>query len=297
MSNMPLVSVVIPCYNHERYVQECIQSVIDQTYQNIELIIIDDGSRDHSVEKINQLIEKCKNRFVRFEFRYRENKGLSKTLNEAIDWCRGKYFCAIASDDKMLPYKTELQVQFLETHTDVVAVFGGINQIDDDSQVVRTIYPKSHYYVFDEIARFEHTLPAPTQMLRLDALRKIGKYHPEIRLEDWYSYLKLTQDGSTIAVIGDIICDYRRHEKNTSKNMNLMMEKIDIIKLVTKDYDKYLGDIYLSISSDAAAFDKKKSFGYLVQSVLKEPKIIFRKRFPIVLIKNILPYGFMKENR
>lgn len=297
MSSMPLVSVVIPCYNHEKYVQDCIQSVINQTYQNIELIIIDDGSRDHSVEKIKHLIERCNNRFIRFEFRYRENKGLSRTLNEAIDWCNGKYFCAIASDDKMLPHKTELQVQFLESHMDIVAVFGGINQIDDDSKIIRTIYPQMQHYGFDEIARFEHTLPAPTQMLRLDALRRVGKYNPEVRLEDWYSYLKLTQDGSKIGVIRNIICDYRRHEKNTSKNMSLMLEKIDIIKLVTGDYDKYLGDIYLSISSDSAAFDKKKSWDYLIKSIIKDPTIIFRKRFPIVCVKNILPYGFMKENR
>ena len=56
MNDQPLVSVVIPCYNHEQFVQDCIQSVIDQTYQNIELIIIDDGSKDNSVEKIKELM-------------------------------------------------------------------------------------------------------------------------------------------------------------------------------------------------------------------------------------------------
>lgn len=294
---MPLVSVVIPCYNHEKYVQDCIQSVIKQTYRSIELIIIDDGSKDNSVQKIQEMITKCQERFVRFEFRYRGNKGLSRTLNEAIDWCRGKYFCAIASDDKMLPAKTELQVQFLENHLDVVAVFGGINQINDNSEIVRAINPKAQYYVFDEIARFEHTLPAPTQMLRLEPLIKVGKYNPDIRLEDWYSYLKLTQDGSKIGVLEDIVCDYRRHEHNSSKNMGLMLEKIDIIKLVSRDYDKYLGSIYLSISSDSAAFDKIMSFNYLIRSIVKDPKILFRKRFLIVFIKNMLPYNFMKENR
>ena len=84
MVNMPLVSIAIPSYNHEIYVQECIRSVIDQDYRNIELIIIDDGSTDNSVEKIEELIPLCKKRFVRFEFLCRENKGLSATLNEAI---------------------------------------------------------------------------------------------------------------------------------------------------------------------------------------------------------------------
>ena len=109
-----MVSVVIPCYNHENFVQDSIQSVIDQTYQNIELIIIDDGSKDGSVEKIQEMIPACQERFIRFEFRHRLNKGLSATLNEALEWCQGIYYSAIASDDMMLPEKTKLQVEFLK---------------------------------------------------------------------------------------------------------------------------------------------------------------------------------------
>ena len=108
-SNQPLVSVAIPCYNHERFVQDSIQSIIDQTYQNIELIIIDDGSRDGSVEKIKEMIPACQERFVRFEFRHRPNKGLSATLNEALEWCEGKYFSALASDDIVLKNKIDKQ--------------------------------------------------------------------------------------------------------------------------------------------------------------------------------------------
>lgn len=83
----PLVSIVIPCYNHEKYVQESIQSVIEQDYDNIELIIIDDGSSDNSVTKIKEMIQVCQKRFKRFEFRHRPNKGLCATLNEALAWC------------------------------------------------------------------------------------------------------------------------------------------------------------------------------------------------------------------
>lgn len=84
MNQKPLVSVVIPCYNHENYVQECIKSAIEQDYENIELIIIDDGSKDESVNKIQELVPGCEKRFCRFEFRTRPNKGLCKTLNEAL---------------------------------------------------------------------------------------------------------------------------------------------------------------------------------------------------------------------
>jgi len=121
----PLVSVVIPCYNHEKHVQECIQSIIDQDYQNIELIIIDDGSKDGSVGKIEEMILGCKVRFKRFEFRHRENVGLSSTLNEAIDWCEGGYFSPIASDDVLENNKISALTLLASEELNIAAVFGG----------------------------------------------------------------------------------------------------------------------------------------------------------------------------
>ena len=112
-SNQPLVSVVIPCYNHENFVQDSIQSVINQTYQNIELIIIDDGSKDGSVEKIQEMIPACQERFVRFEFRYRPNKGLSATLNEALEWCEGDFVSFLSSDDYYHKDKIFFQANYL----------------------------------------------------------------------------------------------------------------------------------------------------------------------------------------
>ncbi|MEX3718054.1 glycosyltransferase family 2 protein [Acinetobacter baumannii] len=144
MNKQPLVSIVIPCYNHANFVQDCIQSVIAQTYQNIELIIIDDGSKDGSVEKIQEFIGECEKRFVRFEFRNRPNKGLSATLNEALEWCQGEYFSAIASDDMMLNDKIEIQIDFLKNSIDstIVGVFGGYNLIDDTDAIIKTILKK-----------------------------------------------------------------------------------------------------------------------------------------------------------
>jgi alpha-1,3-rhamnosyltransferase len=97
-----LVSVIIPSYNHALYIEECITSVINQDYKLIELIIIDDGSTDISVDKINLLVDVCKNRFLRFKFIARENRGLAQTLNEGLQWCEGEYIQCLASDDLIL---------------------------------------------------------------------------------------------------------------------------------------------------------------------------------------------------
>ena len=92
--NMPLVTAVIPVYNHEKYVVESIRSILNQTYQNIELIVINDGSKDRSHQMILPLVEECRQRFVRFEYINRENIGLTATLNQALAWATGDYLSA-----------------------------------------------------------------------------------------------------------------------------------------------------------------------------------------------------------
>lgn len=244
MSN-PLVSVVIPCYNHEDFVIYCIQSVIDQSYDNIELIIIDDGSEDDSVLKIQKMVEICKQRFVRFEFRSRSNIGLSATLNEALGWCKGKYFSVIASDDLMLKYKTTIQVNFLENHADTVAVFGGIKFIDTNNTQIGERLNKSELYDFKKIIMHKHDLPAPTQLIRLDAIRKVGGYKSEFLIEDWYMWLKLSENNS-IFYIDQFLALYRLHENNISKKMTIMHKsRFEILSCFKTSiyYDKALNNI------------------------------------------------------
>lgn len=219
----PLVSIIIPCYNHELYVQDCIKSVIEQTYQNIELIIIDDGSKDESVNKIKEMLKKCKKRFIRFEFRHRKNKGLSFTLNEAINWCNGDYLSCIASDDMFVPNKTEIQVNFLQNNRDIVAVFGGVKIIDHNNNVINKIKGTNKVYNFKDIILQTATVLAPTQMIRLNLIKHVGGYDPTIAIEDWYMWLKLAQIGN-IYCMQDYFSLYRYHEDNTSKKVDIMYQ-------------------------------------------------------------------------
>ncbi len=134
---LPLVSVCIPAYNHQKYVLESLQSVIVQDYKNIELIIINDGSKDKTDEVIKSYEQQCRERFVKFEYRNRENRGISTTLNEMVDWSKGKYFTVIASDDVMLPFKISLLVEELEMlDANYVVAFGDAIFVDDNSKEV-----------------------------------------------------------------------------------------------------------------------------------------------------------------
>lgn len=278
MSN-PLVSVVIPCYNHAQFVQDCIQSVIDQTYANIELIIIDDGSKDQSVAKIEEMLDNCSARFSRFEFRHRPNKGLSATLNEALEWCHGEYFSVIASDDMMLKDKTQVQVAYLLNSDDnVVGVFGGYHLIDNNNAIIRTVVKQKIIYSFDEIFLHNFDLPAPTAMLKLKNIIDVGRYAENLKIEDWYMWLKLTEKGQRLTYLSNVLVNYRYHDNNMSSNVYIMNdERLKVIKCF--DYlDTYkLAELkiqWLKIT-DYLYVDKVKSGFLFLKLISQYPSQIF----------------------
>lgn len=268
----PLVSVVIPCYNHELFVQDAIQSVIDQDYNNIELIIIDDGSQDNSVLQIQEMIEVCKKRFVRFEFRSRANIGLSATLNEALKWCEGKYFSTIASDDMMLPNKTKIQVRYLERNKNIIGVFGGVELIDNKNKIVKSFIPSNRSIDFKKLYLGSCTIMAPTQLLRTEYIKMIGinPYPSEVILEDKYMWLKLSQIGQ-LKNIKSKFAKYRIHENNIMSNRELIEENNKYIIKMFKDSNYFERAMNLAIIEEYfRKGDIKLSLNYLI----KHPELI-----------------------
>lgn len=286
--NLPLVSVVVPCYNHEKYVQECIQSIIDQDYQNIELIIIDDGSQDGSVEKIQEMVSSCEQRFLRFEFRSRPNKGLCATLNEAIDWCEGEYYSAIASDDVMLNNKCSIQVAYLKSTSNCSAVFGGSVIINENGKELYTRKVKKTEITFKQLFLSEKSVSAPTQMIRLTDLKEITPLPQNLYIEDWYTWLRLTDKGYAIHVIEDVLVKYRRHTGNISGYVEEMhSSRSDIIRLFSdnKLYKKSIVSSYVTSAIEVATVSKMKSCRYIRAALRLSPGYIFNRRFLIFLYK------------
>lgn len=286
-NNQPLVSVVIPCYNHEQFVKDSIRSVIDQTYENIELIIIDDGSKDESVIKIQEMVKSCKQRFVRFEFRSRENKGLSETLNESLRWCQGKYYSAIASDDQMLDYKTKEQVEFLEKNKKCVAIFGGVYSIDKENRVVGKKLNRFRVYSFDEILLHKHHLPAPTQMINLKILKESDAFRNSIKIEDWYMLLKISKLGDVV-YNRKLYSKYRQHDSNISHNIELMQaERIKVIDCFSeeKKYSEAKNRLELIKINEYILINKKISFKLLSKYVQSNKRFLLDFRFFKIILK------------
>lgn len=292
----PLVSVVIPSYNHESFVKEAIESVISQDYEHIEFIIIDDGSRDTSVEKIKELVSVCLTRFKRFEFRSRPNVGLCNTLNEALDWCEGKYFCAVASDDKWLPNKINAQVEFFEKNKNIAGVFGGVTIVGIEGNMLRTIL-RPGSYSFEDIFLHKHSLPAPTAMLLTEQVKKI-RYDPLIKIEDWNMWLKLSATtGFNLVTLDQTFVYYRQHEENMSgaKNVEMMHSECMLIVSQFNDHPEYrsaVSGVLLASASLAAERHKKKSIHYFIEH-LKGGN--FSKHSLRVLLKILLPTLILKK--
>lgn len=140
----PLVSIIIPSYNHQDYVLEAIRSVLQQDWPAIDLIVIDDGSSDASASLINDFY----NAHGGFRYISRENRGLVNTLAEGLDLAKGKYFCELASDDFLPANSISKRASFLEQHPEHTAVFTDGFAIRNNAVTREHLVNKSRYTMF-----------------------------------------------------------------------------------------------------------------------------------------------------
>lgn len=297
-SATPLVSVVIPLYNHQKYIQAAIKSVIDQDYANIELLIIDDGSTDDSAEVARTLISECEARFVRFELRSRPNRGLSATINEGIEWSRGEYFSGLASDDVLLPHKTSRLVAEIRNEPQVAGVFSGFQRIDDSGACVEEVFSTDDTLSFEDMLYGERSFAAASQLLRLGLLREIGGYPPNLYIEDWYMWLTLTRRGYFLKTVREPLVQYRQHDTNISKNAAKMYEGR---KVVLSHFEGVEGvniamaKVCLRAAIDTTWVSKRESAKFIASSVRSYPGIIFTKRFAYAVARLAAPRASRKK--
>lgn len=171
VDSTPLVSVLLPTYNHEKYVAEAIESVLNQTYKNIEFLVADDGSTDGTVDIINKYRDKI-GKLKMFD----ENTG-GKTFRFLAKEATGKYVAIMHSDDLWEPNKIEMQVNYLENHPDIGACFTGVLCIDDSG---------------NEVGNGPFVMDNMTQEAWIHYLFETGNHlcHPSVMIEK-YSYIKL----------------------------------------------------------------------------------------------------------
>ncbi len=253
VNNLPLVSVCVPAYNHEKYIADCIKSIVNQTYKNIELIIIDDGSSDSTFKKMQDLESMCKKRFVNVIFQTKQNEGICKTINKLYSLVHGKYIFQMASDDVSKPEAIDTLVAFLESHPDYALAVGDNDIIDGDGQRVywdenrNNVYSarQAKYKTFgaflrahnpnidfnsDEFGTYStlfHGNYIPNgYLIRRDILEKTGPFTTDAPLEDWWFMLQVSKYAK-IKYINRVLFSYRWHGANTVTNTIKMQKMSD----------------------------------------------------------------------
>ena len=211
----PVVSVLMASYNHERFVEAAVRSVMSQQGVSFELVVIDDGSTDSSPD----ILERLQREFG-FTYIRRETRGVVATMNELLSLARGKFFCSFASDDIMPADRLKVQSDYLKNHSRCKACFGQIHLMDEqgnvnpapDPRYVRSI-PKVK---FEEFFLGKKEIHGCSEMIDVAEFRRLGGYNASCFQEDFPMILKLLHEYGSLPVISCSCCHYRIHGNNLS---------------------------------------------------------------------------------
>lgn len=206
----PLISVLLPVYNGEKFLAEAVQSVLNQTLSDFELICINDGSTDKSLNILKRFAKKDKRVFI---LNNPKNIGMAASLNLAMSKARGKYIARMDSDDISLPTRFSKQIDLLKSDPKLVAVGGQEEIIDENGQVKAVkFFPISTSDCYQTLANFMPIQP-PLLLARADAFKRC-RYNTAIcKNDDINIYFQLLQFGQ-MSNVNEIIFQYR--QLNTS---------------------------------------------------------------------------------
>jgi glycosyltransferase involved in cell wall biosynthesis len=201
--NVPEISVVMSVYNGEKYLDECIESILGQSFQDFELIIVNDCSTDCSL----QIIERYGRNDCRIKvINNHENLGLTKSLNIGIKTSKGKYIARIDADDICSPTRFEVQHGFLEKHLHIFLVGSGTDKIDENGNTVSRHKPIVEEIEIEKELSNHNCVSHPTVMFRNEGFTYREKF---IYAQDYDFYLILISNGKKISNIFEPLVKYR----------------------------------------------------------------------------------------
>lgn len=221
-STNPKISVIIPLYNHEKYIKEAIYSILEQSFADFELIIINDGSTDSSGDIVKSINDK------RIRYFYQDNQGTSKTINRGINLARGEYISILNSDDVYYTNRLEEVLNILEVDSSVNAVFTHVEFIDEEGKSTgfkkgaqdnwlgydpETSFKENNNIILSLLpGNFLHT--TSNLVCRKKVFNNIGYFSNLRYLHDYDFFLRLCYHHK-VYVIKKPLLKYRFHSSNT----------------------------------------------------------------------------------
>lgn len=296
----PLLTVLLPAYNAEKYIEETLNSILNQTFKDFELIVIDDCSTDNT----NKLISKFSDERIRL-IRNEENLKLIKTLNKGIKLANGKYLARIDADDICLLERFEKQIEYLETHPDTAVLGTDIEFIDEKSKSIgRGIkHPTMHAEILWGFYR-RASIYHPTVMVNLELLKDDFYYDENYpHAEDYELWMRLG-DKFQLANLDEILVRYRVHGESVTQSFNEIsvqstLRAIRAHSEINKDYefaleyfkypnrlrtDNYLEDIILIWQNHFREFVRRNNLS------ADERKKIEKNAMSFVIILSVVSF-------
>jgi len=249
MNQPPLVSIICLCYNHEQYVLESLNSVLNQSYKNIEIIIVDDNSTDNSVEIIEKWIED-KNIAVRF-IKHETNIGNNKAFNHAVQTAKGSYLIDFATDDVLLEDAVEIQIDTFLKNPDASLVFGNAEVIsekgqflhyffhaDENKKVTETSIKNTTY---ESILQGGNCMCSVSSMIKRSCFEKINGYDEELFYEDLDLWLRLSRFSNFVFIDKPLV---KKRVVENSQSSFFKKKKNDYALKINKTTYKVLKKAY-----------------------------------------------------
>lgn len=253
----PKVSVCIPNYNYGRFIGQAIQSVIDQTFTDFELIIVDDASSDDSVSVIKSFSDER----IKF-YQNEKNIGRVKNINKCFSLASGEYVTLLPSDDVYLPTSLEKSVEILDSNPKVGLAYSSAGTVDENGVVIREHHPFSQDYIRkgeEEFKRliFNNHIPVLTAMVRRECYTSLGVFNEAVTgSADREMWMRICLNNYDVAFIAEVLAYDRKHRGNvTTYHYLTNLKGMNTYRMVKT--------IFLNLPSE------KKHLSYLESQVVK----------------------------
>lgn len=241
-SSDSLVSIVIPAYNHGRYLDNAIQSVINQTYPNIELIVLNDGS----IDETENILRRYSNKF---HWETQPNIGQSNTLNKGWKMAKGVFLGYLSADDYLLPDAIDKLVNAITANNDIICVFPDFELVDPASKHIRNVYLDKFDYK-RMIAKVDCPI-GPGAIFTRIAYEMAGEWNPNLRqMPDYDFWLRLGLQGK-IEHIPGVLAAFRIHDTSQTYSRVDADRAYEPVKIINSFFKLNLPDDIYSLKNIA----------------------------------------------
>lgn len=275
----PEVSVLMSCYNGSRWLHEAIVSVLAQTFENFEFVLVDDGSTDETWNIIQSYCARDE-RIVAIS---KKNTGLPDSLNVGIAHAKGAWIARLDADDLCEPTRLEEQVNFVRNHPEVVLLGTGFVEIDEQGRFIKKhLYPSGHRKLVWHLEHLRRFFPHSSAFYRVDVVRQVGGYNSRIRrnvhlpahAEDWRLWLELALRGK-IACLPKPYVRIRKHPNQVSLDNNGRRQLWDATAATVCHFLRKAGCEDPSVSASA---DEYIAFLNWVENRMEESGVFARRK-------------------